>query len=91
MGLVNDLMGSGSAGALMAKKKAAKPETKSEFLRKVLGRNPDLDHRQVNRRWAKAGHAGEISSALFFQVRARLGIRTEWVWVKESDAGRPGA
>ncbi len=36
----------------MAKKKAAKKETKSEFLRNVLGKNPDLDYRQVNRRWA---------------------------------------
>ena len=69
----------------MAKKKGAKPETKSEFLRKVLGKNPDLDYQQVNRRWAKAGHAGEISNALYYQVRAKLGIRTEWVWVKESE------
>ena len=32
----------------MAKKKGAKPETKSDFLRKVLGRNPNLDARQVS-------------------------------------------
>jgi len=72
----------------MAKKKPAKTETKSEFLRKALGRNPNLDHRQVNRRWSKAGHTGEISNALFYQVRAKLGIKTEWVWVKE---GKPVA
>jgi hypothetical protein len=69
---------------VMAKKIPAKTETKSEFLRKALGRNPNLDYRQVNRRWAKAGHTGEISNALFYQVRAKLGIKTEWVWVKES-------
>lgn len=66
------------------KKKAARKETKSEFLRKVLGKNPDLDYRQVNRRWAKAGHAGEISNPLYYKVRGELGIKTEWVWVKES-------
>jgi Plasmid pRiA4b ORF-3-like protein len=67
----------------MAKKKSTRPETKSEFLRKVLSRNPNLDYQQVNRRWAKSGHAGEISNALYYQIRAKLGIRTEWVWVRE--------
>lgn len=71
----------------MAKKKAAKTEPRSEFLRKVLGKNPDLDYRQVNRRWTKAGHAGEISNPLYYKVRAELGIKTEWVWVKESGPG----
>ena len=71
----------------MAKKERAKPETKSEFLRKVLGKAPDLDYSQVNRRWARAGHAGEISNALYYKVRGELGIRTEWVWVKEEKPG----
>jgi hypothetical protein len=70
----------------MAKKKGAKPETKSDFLRKVLSKDPNLDYRQVNRRWAKTGHAGEISSALYYQVRAKLGIKTEWAWVREDMA-----
>ncbi|HKI17674.1 MAG TPA: plasmid pRiA4b ORF-3 family protein [Isosphaeraceae bacterium] len=69
----------------MAEKKDARKETKSEFLRKALGKNPDLDYRQVNLKWAKAGHAGEISNALFYQVRAKLGIKTEWAWVKVSE------
>ena len=64
----------------MAKEERAKPETKSEFLRKVLGKAPDLDYQQVNRRWAKAGHAGEISNALYYQVRAKLGIKSVWGW-----------
>src|SRR5271157_3708101 len=86
VGIVSYLMRPRSAGeTLMAKKKPAKTETKSEFLRKALGRNPNLDHRQVNQRWAKAGHTGDISNALFYQVRAKLGIKTEWVWVKESE------
>lgn len=67
----------------MAKKKATKSETKSDFLRRVLGRNPNLDYPQVLRRWAKAGHAGTISSPLYYKVRAELGIRAEWVRVQE--------
>jgi hypothetical protein len=67
----------------MARKRATKPETKSEFLRRVLSRNPDLDYQQVLRRWAKAGHAGSISNPLYYKVRAELGIHTEWAWVKE--------
>ena len=70
----------------MAKKRNAGAETKTGFLRKVLTKSPDLDHRQVTRRWAKAGHIGEISNALFYQVRSKLGIKTEWVWVKK---GKP--
>ncbi len=70
----------------MARKKGTKPETKSEFLRRVLGRNPDLDYQQVLSRWIKAGHAGEISNALYYKIRGDLGIRTEWVWVREEKA-----
>ncbi len=73
----------------MAKKKGAQPETKSDFLRKVLTKNPDLDYQQVVRRWAKSGHAGEISNALYYQIRAKLGIKTEWIWVKEDDEKHP--
>jgi hypothetical protein len=55
---------------LVAKTKSDQKVTKSDFLRKALGRNPNLDLRQVNRQWAKKGHAGEISCALFSQIRA---------------------
>jgi hypothetical protein len=69
----------------MAKKKAAKPESKSDFLRRVLGRNPNLDFRQVNQRWAKAGYPGSISNPLYYLIRRELGIKTKWVWVREAD------
>ncbi len=69
----------------MAKKKTEKRVTKSDFLRKALGRNPNLDLRQINRRWQKAGHPGEISSPLYYLIRRELGIRTEWVWVREGE------
>ncbi len=67
----------------MAKKKETKPETKSDFLRRVLTKNPNLDHEKVNHRWVKEGHPGEISNALYYLVRRELGIKTEWVWVQE--------
>jgi hypothetical protein len=67
----------------MAKKKSGKPESKSDFLRKVLGKDPGLDQHQVNRKWATAGHVGEISNALFYQVRSKMGIKTTWQWVQE--------
>jgi hypothetical protein len=75
----------------MEKKKAAKKETKSEFLRKVLSKNPNLDYQQINRRWVRTGHTGGISNPLYYKVRAELGIKTEWVWVKESGPERHGA
>ncbi len=75
----------------MAKKKAEKRITKSDFLRKALDKNPDLDLGQINRRWAKAGHPGEISGALFYKVRRDLGIRTEWTWVQEDEAKLQGS
>ena len=75
----------------MAKKGGARPETKSEFLRRVLGKNPDLDYQQINRRWAKAGHTGKISNALYYRVRAELGIETEWAWVREAEPETRGS
>ena len=63
--------------AFMAKKNGAKKETRSDFLRKSLSKYPDLDLRQINRRWTKTGHSGEISTALFYQIRSKLGIKTQ--------------
>ena len=69
----------------MAKKKPEKRVTKSDFLRKALTRNADLELDQLNRRWAKAGHPGTISSALYYAIRRELGIRTVWAWVREGE------
>jgi hypothetical protein len=68
-------------------KKVEGKETKSEFLRKALSKNPNLDYDQVIRKWAKSGHTDGISSALYYQIRAKLGIKTEWVWVREPERG----
>jgi hypothetical protein len=73
------------SGDHMSKKRSGGKETKTSFLRTLLTKNPDIDHHQVNRIWTKRGHAGQISNALFYQVRVRLGIRTEWVWVREGE------
>jgi hypothetical protein len=75
----------------MAKEKSEKGPTKSDFLRKALGRNPSLEWNEINRRWAKAGHPGEISNALYYQIRRKLGIRTVWEWVPKPGSGLPGA
>src|SRR3954464_8878151 len=69
----------------MGKKKAAKKETKSEFPPKVLGKNPSLGADQVNRRWARAGHPGQISNPLYYKIRSDLGIKTVWVWAREPE------
>jgi hypothetical protein len=75
----------------MAKKKEPARETRSDFLRKALSRNPNLDFEQVNARWAKAGHDGQISNALYYQIRSKLGIHTEWAWVQTSEPESPTA
>jgi shikimate kinase len=69
---------------IVAKKKTPVRQTKSDFLREVLNKNINLDYRQVNRLWTKKGNAGEISSALYYQIRQKLGIVTKWRWVKEA-------
>jgi hypothetical protein len=69
----------------MAKKQEPPRETKSEFVRKALGKNPDLDYRQVNQKWTKSGHEGQISDALYYVVRRKMGIQTVWAWVKEPE------
>lgn len=69
----------------MAPKKSAKKETKSDYLRKVLGKNPNLEPDQINQGWTKSGHAGTISNALYYHVRAELGIKSEWGWYPASE------
>ena len=69
----------------MAKKKGAKPETKSEFLRKVLGKDPDPITQHVNRRLGEGGACRGDQQRPYYKVRAELGIKTEWVRVKEED------
>ncbi len=64
----------------MAKKKAGKRVTKSDFLRKALDRNPSLDLKEINRRWTKAGHPDEISGPLYYLIRRQLGIQTVRGW-----------
>jgi hypothetical protein len=71
--------------SVMHSKKAPAKVTKSDFLRKLLTKDPDLEHAEVNRRWARAGHPGEISSALYYQIRSKLGIKSQWVWTKEPE------
>lgn len=73
----------------MAKKKAGKRVTKSDFLRRALGRNPELDLEQINHRWARAGHPGQISGPLYYLIRKELGIRSVWGWYPEDQTVPP--
>jgi hypothetical protein len=70
----------------MANEKAKKEVNRSEFICTALTKSPDLQLKQINLLWAKAGHIGTISNALYYQVRAKLGIKTERAWVQ---AGGP--
>src|SRR5258708_1450721 len=51
------------------------PVNKSEFIKDALGKNPDLNHQQINALWVKRGGEGEISRALFFQVKRKMGLK----------------
>ena len=66
----------------MAKKK----ETTSDFHGKAPGRNPNLSRRQINQRCARSGHTLEISTALYTQVRTKMGISPEGVWFEVTEA-----
>ncbi len=75
----------------MAKERAKKEMNRSEFIRTALTQNPDLDLdldldlKQINLLRAKAGHAGEIAKVLFYQVRRKMGIKSEYRWVLDDD------
>ena len=53
----------------MAKKRSAGTETKTGFLLKVLTKNPDLDHRQVNRLWTRE-RSCRVRSAMLCSIRS---------------------
>lgn len=70
----------------MAKKNAGKAVTKSDFLRKALGQDPELKLGEVNQHWANAGHSGKISSALYYKIRHELGLQVAWTWSPSESA-----
>jgi Arc/MetJ-type ribon-helix-helix transcriptional regulator len=70
----------------MAKEEAKTEVNRSEFIRSALTKDPDLNHRQINLLWSEAGHAGEITKVLFYQVRRKMGLkRAEYRWVLDDD------
>jgi Arc/MetJ-type ribon-helix-helix transcriptional regulator len=70
----------------MAKEEAKTDVNRSEFIRSALTKDPDLNHRQINLLWSQAGHAGEITKVLFYQVRRKMGLkRAEYRWVLDDD------
>ena len=48
----------------MAKQKATSSGSKSEFIRNALGKNADLNLKQINGLWSNDGGEGEISAVL---------------------------
>ena len=71
----------------MAKNKATGSGSKSEFIRNALGKNADLNLKQVNDLWLKSGADGEITAVLFYQVRRKMGLkRTEYRWMLNEQA-----
>ena len=49
---------------------------RSEFIRKNLLENPELGPRDLANLWRESGFPGELSSSLFYQVKARRGTPT---------------
>jgi hypothetical protein len=71
----------------MAKNKATGSGNKSEFIRNALGKNADLNLKQINELWSKNGGEGEITAVLFYQVRRKMGLkRTEYCWMLNEQA-----
>lgn len=56
----------------MAGRKAGSP-SRSEFIRKQLTAKPETKLAEINEAWKKAGHSGEITATLFYQVKSKSG------------------
>jgi hypothetical protein len=66
----------------------AKGTNKSEFIRNALGKNANLNLKQINDLWSRSGGESEISAVLFYQVRRKLGLkRAEYRWMQNE--GQP--
>ena len=47
---------------------------KVAFLKDLLGRKPEVDHKDAGRAWQEAGHEGTISGTSFYRVKSDLGL-----------------
>src|SRR4051812_7345842 len=47
---------------------------KSDFIKQVLGKNPQATFKAVNEAWAEAGNEGSISQALVNKMRSEAGL-----------------
>ena len=47
---------------------------KSEFIKQVLGKNPQATFKAVNEAWTLAGNEGSISQALVNKMRSEAGL-----------------
>ena len=47
---------------------------KSDFIKQVLGKNPQATFKAVNEAWTEAGNEGSISQALVNKMRSEAGL-----------------
>ena len=47
---------------------------KVAFLKDLLGRKPEVNHKEAGRAWQEAGHEGTISGTSFYRVKSDLGL-----------------
>ena len=47
---------------------------KVAFLKDLLGRRPEVNHKDAGRAWQEAGHEGTISGTSFYRVKSDLGL-----------------
>ena len=47
---------------------------KVAFLKDLLGRKPEVNHKDAGRAWQVAGHEGTISGTSFYRVKSDLGL-----------------
>ena len=47
---------------------------KSDFIKQVLGKNPQANFKAVNQAWTEAGNEGSISQALVNRLRSKAGL-----------------
>ena len=53
---------------------ATRAPGKSDFIKQVLGKNPQATFKAVNEAWTEAGNEGSISQALVNKMRSEAGL-----------------
>lgn len=62
---------------------------KVAFLKDLLGRKPEVNHKDAGRAWQEAGHEGTISGTSFYRVKSDLGLSGKGQSGGGDAAGKP--